>query len=269
MQQKINDFNVIITKIVVAHKYVYKPCDYYDCAKGRNSYGIVQPITGTLHYTFYDGRQLTVNPGDCIVLKPEDKYKVSAPQECEHYTVNFQIASSLIDGKIAKRVLLKQPTAFLQYSNATRSFTDIFEQLCIVWKEKKSGYQMQANILTSKLLYNFIKKQIPLFEDAKFNKLKPAIDLLEQNWNSEISLSDLASVCLLSVAHFRHLFTEVFKMSPIKYRDYLRILYAKDYLLQECYTITEISCKCGFKDVNYFSRFFKKHTGISPSKYTM
>ena len=32
--------------------------------------------------------------------------------------------------------------------------------------------------------------------------------------------------------------------------------------------LTDIAYKCGFNDVNYFSRFFKKHTGISPSKYT-
>ena len=45
------------------------------------------------------------------------------------------------------------------------------------------------------------------------------------------------------------------------------LLNAKDYLAQGGYSITEIAEKCGFLSVNYFSRFFKKHTGVSPKQY--
>ena len=43
--------------------------------------------------------------------------------------------------------------------------------------------------------------------------------------------------------------------------------YAKEYLNSGYYTVTEIAEKCGFDDVSYFVRFFKKQTGLTPGAY--
>jgi AraC-like DNA-binding protein len=53
----------------------------------------------------------------------------------------------------------------------------------------------------------------------------------------------------------------------MEYRDSIRLLYAKDFLAEESTSVSEAAYKCGFEDVNYFSRFFKKHTGSSPTAY--
>lgn len=269
MEEKINDFNVVLTKIVVAHKWIYDLSSVYYCPDGRKSYGLIYLLSGELEYRFTDGRFLLAKAGDWILLKPSDGYKVTCPKTCQHYTVNFQVLPSSITGKPAKKIFLSKDTEIIRQKLLTSIQTDTFERLCEIWKEKEIGYQIQAGALTYKLLFDYIKQQIPLYEDKKYIKLKPAINMLEKNWNQDISLSDLASACFLSVAHFRHLFTEQFRTSPISYRNSLRLLFAKDYLLMEGYSITEVAAKCGFNDINYFSRFFKKHTGISPSEYVL
>ncbi len=267
MEQKIDDFNVILTKIIVAHKWVYDTSSLYDCSNGRKTYGLVHLLTGELDYRFSDGRRLKVKAGDTLLLKPTDGYRVTCPIKCHHYTINFQILASSIEGNATKNILLGKETSVLQ-QDTTQSRIDTLEQACSVWSEKEPGYQMKAIQLTYKFLHDFIKKQVSIYQNTDYIKLKPAIELLDKNWNTDISLDILAKACLLSVPHFRHLFARVFNTSPMKYRDSLRILHAKDYLLLENHSVADVASKCGFDDINYFSRFFKKHTGVSPSKYS-
>lgn len=46
-----------------------------------------------------------------------------------------------------------------------------------------------------------------------------------------------------------------------------RIILAKRYLKDKSLSMSEVSEKVGFEDQSYFSRFFRKHEGITPSKY--
>ena len=66
-------------------------------------------------------------------------------------------------------------------------------------------------------------------------------------------------------------FSKIFKMETgIKYVDWLselRIERAKEYLLEEKYTVKEVCFLVGYKDPNYFSRIFRKMVGVPPSEY--
>jgi len=78
---------------------------------------------------------------------------------------------------------------------------------------------------------------------------------------------DLAKLTGLSTIYFRRLFTEVFGVSPIAYVHKLRIKKAKEMLKSDYGNITDIAQSLGYLNIYDFSRAFKKHTGISPSKY--
>lgn len=267
MEQKAIDFNVVITQIFVSHKWTFDNSAVYDNTGGRKSFGLIYLITGELNFYFTDGRFLKAKAGDFILLKPTDAYKLFCTKKCQHFALNFQILPSSVEGNLAQKILYDKTTTVINCTPSQHAQIDIFEQLCEIWHEKKIGYQMQAISLSYKLLHFFIKKHHPIFNNDNYQKIKPALDLIENNWNQDIPLSSLAKACNLSIPHFRHLFSELSQTSPINYRNSLRLIYAKDYLSREGYSITEVAYKCGFNDVNYFSRFFKQHTGVSPSKY--
>ena len=267
MEQKSIDFNVVITEILVYHKYTFDNYAVYDNTNGRKTFGLIYLITGELNFHFTNGKILKAKAGDFILLKPTDAYKLFCTKRCQHFVLNFNILPSSVEGNLAQKILYGDTTVILNCDPLHQAQIDIIEQLYELWQNKKAGYQMQAMSLSYKLLHFFIKKQHPIYNNEKYQKIKPALDLIESKWNEDISLSFLAKACNLSIPHFRHLFSELFQTSPINYRNSLRLVYAKDYLSGEGYTITEVAYKCGFDDVNYFSRFFKQHTGISPSKY--
>jgi AraC-like DNA-binding protein len=56
-------------------------------------------------------------------------------------------------------------------------------------------------------------------------------------------------------------------MTPLEYRDALLMGRAKLLLRDGTFSIKEIADVLGFESVSYFSRFFKKNRGLSPSQY--
>lgn len=267
MQISTEDFNAVIKEITVAHKFKYESGAIYGYHKGRKSYGLVYLLTGELEYRFTDGRQIRVRQGDMFLLKPTDAYGVLCTEECLHYTVNFKLSASSVVGDAAKKIFLSNDTVIINQSSVANYHTDTLEELALIWSKKSAGYKMRAMSVAYKLLYGFINSSALLLRTDRSEKITPAKEYIEAHWNEDVTLKKLASICNMSTTHLRHLFTEIFNTTPLGYRDSIRLIYSKDYLADEHYTISEVAYKCGFSDVNYFSRFFKKHTGLSPTEY--
>jgi AraC-like DNA-binding protein len=62
-------------------------------------------------------------------------------------------------------------------------------------------------------------------------------------------------------------FKEQFGITPLEYINTERIKMAKQLLKNARTSIASVSCQCGFNDVNYFVRLFKKTEGITPGVY--
>lgn len=267
MNRIIDDFFVNIKQIIVAHQHIFYPHGVCNYAEGRKTFGIVHLLTGEVHFRFNDGTILKAHAGDVLLLKPTDAYTALCTSECVHYTVNFTIDEHSIEGDFLKDLFFSPSPVVLHKTPVHNAFSDRLARLCTAWQEKKEGYKLHALSLFYDIFYLFLETQIPAKQTLAYEKIKCAKAYIEAHWQENFSLQDLADLCFLSVPHFRHSFSQVFQIPPMEYRDSLRLLNAKDYLAQGGYSITEIAEKCGFLSVNYFSRFFKKHTGVSPKQY--
>lgn len=123
----------------------------------------------------------------------------------------------------------------------------------------RDTYSIILNIITPSL-----EKYVP---DSKQQKLQPAIEYISQNLEKHITNDMLASISGMSVVYFRKMFTEIMGVSPITYVKQLRIEKAKEMLKSDYGTLTDIALSLGYSSLYDFSRDFKKHTGIAPSKY--
>jgi len=83
----------------------------------------------------------------------------------------------------------------------------------------------------------------------------------------EIDLAHLTSSFGLSESGFRKKFRRVTGMAPGQYQQQIRINRACEWLRQSDRTVSEISNRVGYESVFYFSRLFKRRTGLSPTAY--
>lgn len=71
----------------------------------------------------------------------------------------------------------------------------------------------------------------------------------------------------ISSYYLSKLFKESENVNYIDYVNNLRIEYAKKQLMETEKSIKEICMESGYGDPNYFSRIFKKWTGVTPTEY--
>jgi AraC family L-rhamnose operon regulatory protein RhaS len=80
-------------------------------------------------------------------------------------------------------------------------------------------------------------------------------------------VSQLAHEVNLSGSHLSRLFREYTQMTPVRYRNRLRLEKAEGLLLNSFLSVKQIMAACGYNDRSYFSREFKKRYGVAPSLY--
>ena len=78
---------------------------------------------------------------------------------------------------------------------------------------------------------------------------------------------EIAKGCGVSRSSFFVKFKESFGMSPGKYKELMKMMQAKELLLKEKKTISEIAAELNYSSVFYFSNRFRKFYGIPPGKY--
>lgn len=96
--------------------------------------------------------------------------------------------------------------------------------------------------------------------------IKESINYIGQHFKEDILLSDIARHVGFSRFYFSRKFTETVGCSVREYIQMIRCREAEKLLQAKKFTVSEVSAECGFSDVSYFTKTFKKVQGYLPSK---
>jgi len=99
----------------------------------------------------------------------------------------------------------------------------------------------------------------------KQSALSSVADYINNHLSEKISEKSVADQCKMSLFNFSRSFKSEFKITFQQYLTQQRINEAKRLLRNPNASVTDISFTVGFRDPSYFSRMFKRCTGLSPS----
>ena len=142
------------------------------------------------------------------------------------------------------------------------------EELLKIWESRSSFYVMEARLLAEQIIIEILRifyNPSSGFEAG--GRLSPALTYINQNYDKNITNEQLAELCDLSATHFRRLFKEQMKLSPMQYREKIRLHWAIKLLESQMFTISEVAEQLGYSDIYHFSKVIKRHTGNPPSFY--
>lgn len=249
-----------IRSIRVAHEYTLdrvRKCAY---PHGRGTYGLVMGLEGRAEFRFSGGERVTLEAGEWMLISPSAAYAIANEEAFRHYTINFELheeSSSPLSALVAPG----RPPC-----RTTDAAEHALRRLVGIWGQKRAGYEMEAVGCLYEVFFHLFAEDSRR-EGAVGHRLAPAREHIEKYFDRPITLSELAYLADMSETHLRREWKKHFSESPLQYRDRLRLAHAKELLLTGYYTVSEIAEKCGFEDVSYFVRFFRKKTGTSPGEF--
>ena len=209
---------------------------------------------GSCRYSF-DGGSFLLVPGSVVYLPTGSSHRLEVTEgELEFYRIDFQI---LVGDEPV--YFSDHPQRFCQ--EAPQAFAEAAHMLA-------EQYSFVHNTIgKTALLATMLHALSEAATSPRSKRLAPAIHYLLEHLTEGMDCGTMAELCRLSTSQFYLLFREEFGMTPLQYRDTLVLRRADALLRGGLLTVTEIAQSLGFESVAYFSRFFKKHTGFSPTGY--
>lgn len=152
------------------------------------------------------------------------------------------------------------------------------EKFDILWKmftiEMKSDDNLQIEMLRM-MLKRYLILCARLYKvQENYPKEKSASDIVrdfnffvEQYFRTKHTIADYAELLHKSPKTLSNIFSKIGSKTPLQYIHDRKMLEARRLLRYSDLQIQEIGYKIGYDDIQAFSRFFKKHEGVSPSEF--
>ena len=101
---------------------------------------------------------------------------------------------------------------------------------------------------------------------AQLEMVKKAFLYINKHYFEEITLDSLADYVGVTRYYFCHIFKQLTDMTPVSYINYIRCKKAKELLSSKGQSVSQTAEQCGFSNLSYFTRTYKKYNGCLPSK---
>jgi len=238
------------------------------------------------NYTGSTGEVFVVSPGNLHFMGSQtgkvDYYTLLFPLEYVSFQSNDLLEKEVMAPlKSGKRMIKPQLGAglsdicdnliALEHSDLTLSATQKEQEIAENTSDNRNNLIIQFEIKSRLLL--FFKRVLQsgfILENntsGRNTTEKEMISYIQQNFTRKISLKEFGNQFHLSEKYISRYFKEHFHITISQYINHLRMEHARQLLQETTLPVTEVAMRCGYENVSYFIRSFKKMYGNPPLKY--
>lgn len=217
----------------------------------NNSHIIGYKLSGVALHDF-GYKKMSLDGGCVYFLNQSEPYHVKVMENGESFSVHFTTDAPIDTHSFAVKTenrseiikCLERIEALYLTKGECNELSMHFYRLCMLIGEVKN------------------KEYAP-----KKDKIYSCREYMDLYFRESDCLEKAAALSDVTRRRFNDIFRNTFDITPAKYVNSKRIEYAKVLLLSGAFSVSDIAPMCGFSDIYYFSKAFKKETGKTPSVF--
>jgi len=261
-------------------------------------YEMIFVVSGECHYLI-EGEVYKLEAGCLHVMRPHVRHHAYVPPggSFHYYAVHFDpvyMGEELdfsadhvyvnidyphldvvpIEETLAERPVVEFSDIVLPYVTAVREpqrYQRLFQRLLDYFQSRTPGYHLGMRACMLDIFTLLVEERTTAegIDNRHPHKavILEAMQFMGQHYMHDLPLAELSGRFYLSPNYFRSLFKQATGTTPLEYLTGIRMEKAKELMLAEQHTISQISGMVGYPDLHYFSRLFKKWEGLSPRNY--
>lgn len=229
--------------------------------------------------TMIGGEVFVATEGNLTVVNPFEIHSTLGISDYEGEYVLLMVGLDFLKefapgGLDLRQVFISKGKRIQRFIAEDRRLSVIMTRICEELEGEKENYRLVVYSLVTELfallLRDYTDKEGSREDLAGVGKaaelIAPALSAIFENYSKPMSLDELATVCNISKFHFCRIFKEEMKMTVVQYLNAYRISLADIMLRDSDKSIDRIALECGFSDISYFYRCYKRLKGTSPKR---
>ena len=147
----------------------------------------------------------------------------------------------------------------------------LFEEICNIYENENNLRLAKLNHLLLEMLIEIVNgyssvKNMASLEQKELATVKKVILYIRENYRTRITLDSIAKHVLADKYTLCKIFKKCTGQTIFENINAFRCMRAAEYL-QDGKNVCEAASLCGFENNSFFTKTFKKHMGVLPSKY--
>lgn len=235
---------------------------------------LILVLDGRLELTV-NGKQYGVEKGQSVFI-PGGLIHGGTPQRCIYECVVFDIESFLAQSPQCVEKYNKSidsgavcELVFDAGSRCGAIIDELFENM----EKESEAYTFNTTGLLWQLVGGLLEQGQQAEPSSSGNiyrknkQIKRVLTKIRNDYAKPLTLDDLAREANLNSQYFCRAFKQATGKTPIDYLNYYRIECAAEQLRLPYLSVTDVAFSCGFNDLSYFNRLFKRKKNMTPTEY--